>query len=121
MPNQKQALGSWGEQKAADYLHTKGYAILGRNLRTEYGEIDLLARHGDALVFVEVKARSSARYGLPEEAITTAKQQHLLDCAQDYLQNHPELTGDWRIDVVAVMRQVDGPPQIIHFENALSG
>lgn len=121
MARQKQALGSWGEERAAEYLLTKGYEIVARNVRGEYGEIDLLARQGKVLVFVEVKARSSAKFGNPEEAITPLKQQHLLDCAEDYLQAHPELDSDWRIDVISVRRVEKGQPEIVHFENALNG
>lgn len=118
MSSQKQSLGKWGEQRAADFLEEKGYTILERNWRCEYGEIDLIARDGDGLVFAEVKARSSARYGQPEEAITPAKQQHLYESALTYLQEHAEWDGDWRIDVIAVTRGADGP-QITHFENAV--
>ncbi len=121
MSRQKQALGRWGEQQAADYLAQRGYQILGRNLQGPYGEIDLLARHQGALVFVEVKTRSSARFGLPEEAITPSKQQHLIQNAEDYLQAHPELGDDWRIDVVSILRRPGGNPQILHFENAVHG
>lgn len=119
MSSQKQSLGKWGEQRAADFLQEHGYAILERNWRCEYGEIDLIAQQEAVLVFVEVKARSSARFGHPEEAISPAKQQHLYESAQTYLQTHPELDGDWRIDVIAVTRG-SGSPQITHFENAVS-
>ncbi|MEX2144478.1 MAG: YraN family protein [Anaerolineales bacterium] len=121
MPNQKQVLGSWGEQRAAEFLEKLGYLILARNVRSEYGEIDLLARQGQVLVFVEVKARSSTAFGQPEEAITPLKQQRLLDCAQDYLQAHPEMDGDWRVDVVSIRRVQGEQPEILHFENALDG
>lgn len=121
MPNQKQALGSWGEQRAAEYLQEHGYQIVARNVRGEYGEIDLLARQGEVLVFVEVKARSSEQFGNPEEAITPLKRQHLLDCALDYLQVHLEPEGDWRVDVISVRRMKNGRPEILHFENALDG
>ena len=121
MPNQKRALGSWGEQRAAEYLQERGYQIVARNVRGEYGEIDLLARQGAVLVFVEVKARSSAQFGHPEEAITPLKQQHLVDSALDYLQAHPDLDGDWRVDVISVRRMKNGRPEILHFENALDG
>src|SRR3989304_3764889 len=114
MPNQKQALGGWGEQRAADYLQKRGYEILARNVRGEYGEIDLLARQGEGLVFVEVKARSTTRFGQPEEAITARKQQHLLDCALDYFQAHPELEGE-SLGAVSSVRQVKaGQPEILH-------
>ena len=119
MTNQKQALGSWGEQRAAEYLESLGYEILARNVRSEYGEIDLLARHASALVFVEVKTRSSVDFGHPEDSVTLSKQQHLFDSAIDYFQAHPELNGDWRVDVISVSRTPSGQPEILHFENAL--
>jgi putative endonuclease len=118
--NRKQSLGRWGEEQAARFLAAKGYEILERNFRTEYGELDLIARTKDQLVFVEVKARSSARFGFPEEAVTPAKQQHILEAAQTYLQEHPEFEGDWRVDVVALRRVKGAPPEIKHFENAFS-
>lgn len=120
MTGQKQSLGRWGEERAAEYLETKGYEILGKNIRTGYGEIDLLARQGAILVFVEVKARNSLAYGHPEESVSLTKQQHMVDTAESYLQIHPELDGDWRVDVIAVRRRKNQAPEILHFENALS-
>ncbi len=120
MADQKRKLGSWGEERAKAYLQERGYEIVAQNVRSAYGEIDLLAKQGDTLVFVEVKARSSTDFGFPEEAVTETKQQHLLDCALDYLQSHPE-HSEWRIDVISVLRSKDGPPEIEHFENAIDG
>jgi putative endonuclease len=118
MSSSKQSLGRWGEARAADFLETQGYQIVERNWRCELGEIDLIAKQAAVLVFVEVKARSSRLLGYPEEAVTPAKQQHLIEAAQNYLQSHPEQDGDWRIDVIAVQRAPDGP-QIHHIENAV--
>ena len=125
MTKSRQALGRWGENLAADYLARRGYAILGQNVRTPYGEIDLVAqqetRAGPVTVFVEVKTRSSTAYGLPEDAIDRRKRDHLLSAAQHHLMEHPELSGDWRVDVVAIRRfRSKRSPQITHFENALS-
>jgi len=117
---QKQALGQWGEEQAARYLTDKGYAIVARNVRSEYGELDLIARQGGLLIFVEVKARSSARFGFPEESVGSAKQQHILEAALHYLQEHPEFDGDWRVDVIALRRRGDAEPELRHFENAFS-
>ena len=120
MKEHRQDLGRWGETIAAEFLIKRGYKIVARNARTPYGEIDLVARLGDATVFVEVKTRASTSYGLPEEAITARKREHLIESSQAYLQEHPELDGDWRIDVIAVQRL--GPtkePSIEHFENAI--
>lgn len=119
-------LGNWGENKAADFLVGQGYLILERNLRTPYGEIDLIARHssthdpgGQMIVFVEVKTRSSQTFGYPESSITPKKQEHLISAAQYYLQEHPELHQDWRVDVIAIQRFKNREPMIQHFENAV--
>ena len=119
--SRQQVIGKWGESLAADFLSEKGYKILARNVRTEYGEIDLIVTRGDVLIFVEVKTRTSNEFGYPEDAITKQKKEHLLASAQAYLQNHPEFEGDWRIDVIAIWRKDrNAPQQIIHFENALT-
>jgi putative endonuclease len=128
MTASRQALGRWGEGLAADYLARRGYAILERNARTPYGEIDLVARQVEdcpggpveLTVFVEVKTRTSPAFGLPEESVTARKRAHLLAAAQSYLQQHPHLENNWRIDVIAILRPRDNrPPQITHFENAV--
>jgi len=86
MTSSRQALGRWGETLAADFLIQKGHNIFERNLRTSYGEIDLIARDGKYLEFMEVKARSSDVYGLPEASNTHQKCQHLIAASQAYLQ-----------------------------------
>jgi putative endonuclease len=117
----RREFGLWGENIAANYLRKNGYEIVDRNVYTKYGEIDLVVGQGDCIVFVEVKTRSSTAFGLPEEAITEQKQVHLLESAQAYLQMHPKLSGDWRIDVIAVQRfSQDQEPEIVHFENAFT-
>ncbi len=118
MSNQKQQFGRWGEEQAAHYLISKDYEIIARNVRNEHGEIDLIAKKNEQLIFVEVKARRSNQYGFPEEAITQIKQQHILDAAQGYLTEHPEMLGDWRVDVISVQALKGKLPEIIHFENA---
>ncbi len=136
MKTHNQALGNWGERAAADYLRQRGYTILACNARTPYGEIDLVARQelrqpgtleaGEggpacATVFVEVKTRSSTAFGLPEESITRRKKAHLLSAVQAYLQAHPELDGDWRVDVISIQRlRPREAPVITHFENAIT-
>ena len=119
-------LGRWGEAHAADYLNQRGYTIIARNVRTPYGEIDLIVQQLDKItedetitVFVEVKTRTSKTYGYPEEAITPRKQLNLISAAQHYLQEHPDLEKNWRIDVIAIERYPESSPIISHFENAL--
>ena len=130
MKSYRKNLGEWGERVAAQYLEQHGYHILEFNVFTPFGELDLVAQQTvgapdkgaaiNAIVFFEVKTRTSTAYGLPEEAVTSRKQQHLLSAAQDYLQKHPELSGDWRIDVIAVQREPGKMPTITHFENAVT-
>jgi putative endonuclease len=115
----KQRLGRWGENLAAEYLTGKGYVILSRNYRTPYGEIDLVARKEEMTVFVEVKTRSGKGFGLPEEAVTLEKQQHLLEAIQAYWLTQ-EQEGAWQVDVIAVLRLPGRQPvEIEHFENAI--
>ena len=117
----RQSLGRWGEAFAAEYLSERGYTILEHNARTSYGELDLIARQGDALVFIEVKTRASRSLGPPEISVTQAKRAHLLSAAKAYLQERPHLQYDWRIDVIAVLRLPGQQPQIEHFENIMTG
>ena len=120
MISHNQGLGSWGERLAEGHLLDKGYTLRERNVRTRYGEIDLVVESGGVLVFVEVKTRSSAEFGFPESGLTPAKRTHLLNAIQAYLQEHPEIENDWRVDVIAIQRQKGSPvPEIVHFENAL--
>ncbi len=112
-----QAVGRWGEQAAADYLSGHGYTIVGQNVRTPYGEIDLIAAKEGITVFVEVKARTGKSFGPPEVAVTPRKQAHMRACAEHYAQQN-EL-DHWQIDVMAVQK-TDGKVEIMHFENALS-
>jgi putative endonuclease len=111
-------LGQWGEKVAADYLKQQGYILLGLNIRTPYGEIDILARQEDTLVFVEVKTRRSASLGYPEISITPQKFSHMVSAAESHLLEHPELTLGWRIDVISIRRKAQEElPEIVHFEN----
>jgi putative endonuclease len=119
-PSRQQTIGRWGERLAEQLLLQQGYTILARNARTPYGELDLVARCPQGIVFVEVKTRTSSAFGLPENAITPRKRVHLLESAQHYLLEHPELDGDWRVDVIAIQGKPSDPqPQIEWFENAL--
>ena len=115
-------IGRWGEEIAASYLTRKGYSIIDRNFYTSEGEIDLIALQVDnnerILIFVEVKTRTSEKYGYPEEAITKKKWNHLIKAIERYLQNQPDHEESWQIDVIAILRLVEGqPPEIEHFEN----
>lgn len=93
--------GRTGEARAAEFLRTQGFRILEQNYRWRGGEIDLVAREDDCLVFVEVKQRRSHRYGVPEAALTSEKRAHIARTARHYLATHPT-DLDVRFDVVAL-------------------
>lgn len=121
MKDRRQSFGRWGEQLAAAFLQQRGYQLVAANARTPYGELDLVTRQNEVTVFVEVKTRSSTRFGLPEEAVTAQKRAHLLAAAQAYLEAHPDLPRDWRVDVIAILHGGKSrSPEIIHFENAVN-
>ena len=118
MSQHNQKIGRWGEGIAAEYLQEKGYKLVDRNVRTPYGEIDLIMRFNGILIFVEVKTRTSARYGYPEESITPRKQQHMLDSAEHYAQENA--LEHWRIDAISVEGKPSGEkPKITHFEDVI--
>jgi putative endonuclease len=98
----KRAEGAKGEDLAAAYLERNGYQILERNYRFDRGEIDLIAREGDDLVFIEVKARRSGEFGLPQEAVTPQKEEQLRKVAEGYLFEHQIENQACRFDVVAI-------------------
>lgn len=105
---------------AASYLEKKGYLILQRNYRGGGGEMDIVAQEGDCLVFVEVRTRSSREYGTPEESITPAKAQRLIEVAQGYLQEQGDAAREWRIDLVAIHWSGDSY-RLNHIVNAVTG
>jgi putative endonuclease len=109
----RQGLGRTGERLAAEALTRRGYCILEQNYRCRHGEIDLVAEEGQDLVFVEVKTRRGAAYGLPEEAVTARKRQKLREVASYYLDAHSCSERPWRIDVVAVQLSSGGKPEEI--------
>ena len=119
MSDRRQRIGRWGEEHAARYLQEHGYIILERNLRTPHGEIDILSRKDDLLVFVEVKTRSSIAFGYPEQAVTPRKQAHMLAAAEAYFETHPDSSDAWQFDVIAIERKPGAEPEIVHFENVI--
>jgi len=96
-------LGRRGERYAAWALRWRGYRLLARNYRTKFGEIDIVARHGGTLVFVEVKTRRSTNFIAAEDSVGPEKQRHIHRTAQQYMRDRQVPDGtDCRIDVVSV-------------------
>ena len=102
----RQRLGTNGEDLAVAELERLGYAILARRYRTNHGEIDIIARDGDTLVFVEVKVRTSADCGSAAEAVTRYKQRRLASMASDYLSRSDLSDVACRFDVIAIDHDV---------------
>jgi putative endonuclease len=113
---QRRSLGILGENIAADYLQKKGLQIVERNYRCRLGELDIIARQGGYLVFVEVRTRSSALCGLPQESITATKIKKVRRLAQAYMAQRSLSNIDVRFDVVAVYCAEE--TTITHIENA---
>jgi len=105
---------------SADFLPEASYLVLAMNCHTPYEKFDLSAQQGSEIVFTEAKIRFSGKFGPPEQAVTANKQTHMLASAQYDLQNHPELGGDWLLDVIAIRRLRGQHPEITHFENILT-
>ncbi len=113
------ALGKLGEDLAAEHLRKAGYQVLERNVRTRYGEIDLVARDGDCVVFVEVRTMASDMM-TPEESVTLRKQRQVASLGFRYLQEHGMTDADWRADVVAIeMGPAGKPVRFEHYVNAV--
>jgi len=102
MLNRQQQFGKRSERLALNYLKLKGYRILETNYRSSVGEIDIIAREKDTLVFVEVKARSSRRFGSAKGAVTPKKQRKISMAALDYLKRTGQAEARARFDVVAI-------------------
>lgn len=96
-------LGKSGEKQAYDFLRDNGYKVLFKNYRTTFGEIDIIARDKDTLCFIEVKTRSSDRFGLPKEAVGERKQQQISKAALFFLKENNMLERKSRFDVVSVI------------------
>jgi putative endonuclease len=113
-------LGNHGERIAAAFLTDAGLQVLDRNWRCRDGELDIVARDGDALVFCEVKTRRATGYGHPAEAVTPVKQRRLRTLAQRWLAAHDEHAPELRFDVVAVLVPGRGPAEVTHLAGAFS-
>jgi putative endonuclease len=117
MAHQKQTFGEQGEAIAARHLKQNGYRIIERNYRTKLGEIDIIAKDKDTLVFVEVKARRSWQFGNPKAAVTPHKQRKISMVALHYLKATRRSNVSARFDVAAVTITRD-KPQIEIIKNA---
>jgi putative endonuclease len=116
----KEALsfGAQAEDLAADFLRKEGYKILARNYRSRLGEIDIIARDKDTLVFIEVKARHNDRFGEPSEAVVRRKQRQISKAALAYLKEQRLFDQRARFDVLSVFCSGAGTPRFGLIKNA---
>jgi putative endonuclease len=112
----KKLLGNAGEARAAQFLMKQGYRIMERNYRTRSGEIDLIALHQGAVVFVEVKTRTSNAFGAPELAVNSRKQQRMVKAALGYIKYKKLHQVPCRFDVVAISTTAE--KEVEHIRNA---
>lgn len=111
-------LGSRGERATAKYLKRRGYRVLLRNYRCQAGEIDLICRHDDFLVFVEVKTRAADDAADIAEAVSEVQWRRIEKAARYFLLQHPVANCTYRFDLVTLVWPDRGPPVIEHFEDA---
>jgi len=115
-------MGKLAEDLSCRFLKTKGYRIIERNFRSRYGEIDVIARKNNILIFLEIRSKSGSGFGIPEESLTAGKRQRLISTIMSYLDTHNNLPLDWRVDFVAVdLDPASGKANRIEiYENALN-
>ena len=115
-----QEIGKLGEDIAVNYLKQKGYKILDRNFECRQGELDIIAIDKNEIVFIEVKTRTSNRYGTPSEAVNKIKQKHMLQTIKYYLYIRNLSDKFVRIDVIEVYIK-DNVYKVNHIKQALEG
>jgi putative endonuclease len=120
MAGYNKRIGDWGESMAVSYLETNQYQIIGRNVRTRNGEIDIVAKKDNLVVFVEVKTRTSSEYGFPEQAVTPRKQARMLAVAESFIAQAPAAIESWQFDVISIEGKPGATPVITHFENVIA-
>ncbi len=113
------SLGAQGERLAAKFLRKLGYRIIRRNCRTRFGEVDIIARDGDEVVFVEVRSRSSGTWEMIEKSVTPRKQQRIFRAAATFA-SRTRSTRPLRFDVIAVRLAPDGEPEFRHYKDAFT-
>jgi len=119
-PRPSTEFGRRGEDYARAFLERLGYSFMGRNWHCRSGEIDLIMREHDEIVFVEVKTRHGEGAGRAEDAVSRAKSRKMLAAGEWYITTHPEFHDlFWRCDLVAITISPVNPPDVVHYINAI--
>ncbi len=113
-------LGKTGENLACEYLKYNKIKVLDRNFKNKIGEIDIIAKEGDIVAFIEVKTRSSYMYGTPAEAVNYTKQQKIIKTALSWITDK-NYEGEIRFDVIEVLINENSKPDINYIKNAFGG
>ena len=109
-------LGKWGEDLAADYLQRKGYTIIERDWKSGRRDLDIVAKNGDVIVFVEVKTRCNSLYGQPEEAVDYRKLQSLQQAINHYIKFR-HISQEVRFDIISIVGTIGSEPDIQHIQD----
>jgi putative endonuclease len=118
----RRVLGDFAERVAVQHLESRGYAIRDRNVRTRFGEIDIIAQKAGLVAFVEVRCRRGSAMGSAVQSLSAAKQRRLVALAEAYGQSSPDLPEQWRIDLIALDLAGDGRLlSLRHVEGAVEG
>jgi putative endonuclease len=118
----RKKLGDFGERYALNHLQKQGYKLIAKNYRCKAGEIDLIAKEGGDIVFIEVRTRKGRGFGTPEESVNRLKQAKLIQVAQSYLEAANQENAGWRIDVVAIEMFTGGTlKRVAIIKNAVQG
>ncbi|NLW71443.1 MAG: YraN family protein [Chloroflexi bacterium] len=118
MSQHNREIGKIGEDLAVQYLFSQGYEIVDRNFRTEHGELDLVAKDCGQFVFVEVKTRTSQRFGYGEYAVNKKKLKAMIFAAETYLAEQQAAADNWRLDVIVIeCSSPNAVPDVRHFIN----
>ena len=111
-------MGLWGENKAVEFLKAKNYTILTRNYHSRFGEIDIIARKQNTIIFVEVKTRKNTAFGFPAEFVDYKKQQKIMKTAQLYRNDNFNAEFDYRFDIIEVFHYDDNKVNFNHLKGA---
>ena len=112
------SVGITGEEEACGFLKKNGCKILERNYRTQRGEIDIIARLGKIVLFVEVKTRVSSSFAQPWEAVGFRKRKNLKLAAKSYIQEQRKIDEEYRFDVLSIVMKENSTPEIEWIQNA---
>jgi len=118
MTRQRRAVGAYGERIAARHLQDQGFVVLSRNWRCADGELDLVLRDGEEVVFCEVKTRRGTRFGTPSEAVDHRKVRRLRQLAVRWMAETGVRPHGIRFDVVEVLPQPRGATRVVHIRAA---